>query len=218
MRHHAGRLLPSSNEGGQRGHSSSWSSSSNSRAVYDVSSTCIDSLEKGGEGLHVVMADPQIDSDNGRSGSAAESPGAVNAARKGGTPQLPAQEGAAALELVRPKPACVGSAHNAGSDIVLHSGVSTSRNGQSGIPQRVWKGPPIRPPTHTDVKLQQHNRAAQSKPAAPAGDLKKQPTVIPHVAALGALVGALARASELDQALQLYKQASHKLLTCGLCA
>ncbi len=36
--------------------------------------------------------------------------------------------------------------------------------------------------------------------------------MIPHVAALGALVGALARASELDQALQLYKQVSPSVL------
>jgi pentatricopeptide repeat protein len=41
----------------------------------------------------------------------------------------------------------------------------------------------------------------------PAAVTKKgQTTVIPHMAAVGALVGALARANELDQALQLYKQ------------
>ena len=50
--------------------------------------------------------------------------------------------------------------------------------------------------------------AASAKPSKPAGIQKRQPAVIPHVAALGALVGALARASELDQALQLYKQVS----------
>lgn len=50
--------------------------------------------------------------------------------------------------------------------------------------------------------------AASLKPPRPAGIHKKQPAVIPHIAALGALVGALARASELDKALQLYKQVS----------
>ena len=45
-----------------------------------------------------------------------------------------------------------------------------------------------------------------ARKSTPAGSQKRQPPVIPHVAALGALVGALARASELDQALQLYKQ------------
>ena len=50
--------------------------------------------------------------------------------------------------------------------------------------------------------------AASAKPPKLAGIHKKQPVVIPHVAALGALVGALARASELDKALQLYKQVS----------
>ncbi len=50
--------------------------------------------------------------------------------------------------------------------------------------------------------------AAPANPSRLAGIQKRQPAVIPHVAALGALVGALARASELDQALQLYKQVS----------
>ena len=54
--------------------------------------------------------------------------------------------------------------------------------------------------------------AVLNKQSKPTGIQKKQPTVIPHVAALGALVGALARASELDQALQLYKQVSCQFL------
>ena len=54
--------------------------------------------------------------------------------------------------------------------------------------------------------------AAPAKLSKLAGIQKRQPAVIPHVAALGALVGALARASELDQALQLYKQVSPSVL------
>ena len=204
------------------GQSSSWSRY-DSGAASDVSSTCSDSPEKsrdGSEALHVVMADPQTDNDDGGASSAAEPPKAVDAESIGGTPQLPAQEGATALELVRPKPARVESARNEGSGVVLHSGASTLTGGQSsilqGVSQGAWKGASIMPSTHTDVNAQQHDRAAHSKPAAAAGDHKKQPSVIPHVAALGALVGALARASELDQALQLYKQASRKLPTCWL--
>ena len=53
-----------------------------------------------------------------------------------------------------------------------------------------------------------HRSTGSAKPSRPAGIQKRQPAVIPHVAALGALVGALARASELDPALQLYKQVS----------
>ena len=164
------------------------------------------------------MADSKIHSDDGKASLAAGPVEAVDAASTGITPQSPAQT----LELVHPKPARVESVRNAGFDIVLHRGASTSPSVQGSTPQRVpqgaWKGAPSRPSTHTDGKMQQHDRAAWSKPAAAAGDHRKQPTVIPHVAALGALVGALARASELDQALQLYKQASQKLITCSLCA
>ena len=218
---YAGSLLPSSSQGAQNGQSSSWSSASGSGAGNDNSSTCSDSADKsqdGSQALHVVMTDSKIHSDDGEASLAAGPVEAVDAASTGITPQSPAQP----LELVRPKPARVESVRNAGSDTVSHRGVSTSTRVQSstpqGVPQGPWKGAPSRPSAHTDGKLQQHDRAAWSKPAAAAGDHKKQPTVIPHVAALGALVGALARASELDQALQLYKQASHKLITCSLCA
>ena len=54
--------------------------------------------------------------------------------------------------------------------------------------------------------------AVLNKQSKPTGSQKKQPTVIPHVAALGALVGALARASDIDQALLLYKQVSCPVL------
>ena len=218
---YAGSLLPSSSQGAQDRQSSSWSSTSGSGAANDNSSTCSNSADKsqdGSQALHVGIADPQTDCDDSEASPAAGPVEAVDAASTGITPQLPAQP----LELVRPKPARADSVRNAGSDIVLHRGVSTSPSVQSSTPQRVpqgaWKGAPGRPSTYTDGKMQQHDRAAWSKPAAAAGDHRKQPTVIPHVAALGALVGALARASELDQALQLYKQARHKLLTCSLCA
>jgi hypothetical protein len=62
----------------------------------------------------------------------------------------------------------------------------------------------------------QQSRAGTTLPSSrpnclkPAAMNKRQPTVIPHMAAVGALVGALARANELDQALQLYKQVCSK--------
>lgn len=64
---------------------------------------------------------------------------------------------------------------------------------------------------HTSEATQQSRAgpslaASQPKLLKPAAMKKRQPTVIPHMAAVGALVGALARANELDQALQLYKQ------------
>jgi pentatricopeptide repeat protein len=38
------------------------------------------------------------------------------------------------------------------------------------------------------------------------GNSERQTMVIPHIAALGALVGALARANDVDKALELYAQ------------
>ena len=49
-----------------------------------------------------------------------------------------------------------------------------------------------------DGREQQHRRPKQAK---------LRPAVIPHIAALGALVGALARSNEVDAALRLYAQA-----------
>ena len=64
---------------------------------------------------------------------------------------------------------------------------------------------------HTSEATQQSRAgtslaASQPNRLKPAAMNKRKPTVIPHMAAVGALVGALARANELDQALQLYKQ------------
>ena len=74
---------------------------------------------------------------------------------------------------------------------------------------------------HTSEATQQSRAgpslaASQPKLLKPAAMKKRQPTVIPHMAAVGALVGALARANELDQALQLYKQVcrQHFPVTC----
>lgn len=61
-------------------------------------------------------------------------------------------------------------------------------------------------------------RVRRKEGTGPAGgqlaakQAKLQPAVMPHVAALGALVGALARANDVDAALELYAQARARSL------
>ncbi len=62
----------------------------------------------------------------------------------------------------------------------------------------------LRPSTASEAELALN--AKHRKPSQHVVKQKGQPILIPHIAAVGALVGALARSGDLDTALELYAQ------------
>ena len=208
--------MPSSSAALQKDLKDAWSFSGNVDTTKDPDArdVSVETPHTDSSDLHLIMSDAPpapADSSDGYSMPCGQQEGISEDADS----KLPAETAAPPLTLMRPKPtrriaapeapaekspqaslkfAAAGeSAHWRNG---AHQGLSNSRQGLSAATATAGR----------DGTSPQHARGAQQPQAAPVGIQKRQPAVIPHVAALGALVGALARASDLDEALQLYKQ------------
>ena len=209
MYHHAGHLLPQSSAAGEDTQQQDvWSSSPETQSVSAASKpfSGSGSIARDSSGLaDMVMSDahPLLEklsastsaelSEESRAASTQSDPLTVSEASAASLPAVLRRPERRTLQPEQSSPK-VPSAPGAGRG-AHHTAVSKPSS------PRMWE--PAAAPQSSDGLP-----TAPSKPSRLAVGQKRQPAVIPYVAALGALVGALARASELDKALQLYKQVS----------
>lgn len=215
--------MPSSIAPSQTDQQDAWSTSPANVDVPSVDSALSDSIE----GLSGGNAAPQIfvsdvhpaheDPSSGSAAAAQQDLISVDIAAR-----APAGGNAASILLMAPKPQRRVSEPD--SAAASSPNMFQAADAANGVSHGKMYGIPASPGRSDSTSAEriseatQQSRAGTTLPSSqpnslkPAAMNKRQPTVIPHMAAVGALVGALARANELDQALQLYKQVCSKSL------
>ena len=198
-----------------------WSTSSaniNAPSEDSALGNSIEGLSKGNAAPQIFMSDVQPAHEDPSSGSAAaaqQNISSVNIAAR-----EPAGGNAPSSLRMAPKPRQkISEPDSAAASSPNMFQAADAANGTShGKTHGILASPGRSGSTSAErtSEATQQSRAGTTLPSSqpnclkPAAMNKRQPTVIPHMAAVGALVGALARANELDQALQLYKQVCSK--------